>query len=197
MRRKLAFAAIALCIAFHVSAADAPATKLPLGTRRPKLDFRLLDGSRPPSWPRMRGQVVVLDFWATWCAPCVASIPHLDALKQELAGERVLFYSITYEPKAKAVAFLEKHPMTTTVGLDQELATFKSLIAWGIPMTYVFDREGKVVAVVNPTRLTAAMIRNVLTGRPIEVEQHPGWRDPVGAAKYFYDQLIEDRKKYE
>jgi thiol-disulfide isomerase/thioredoxin len=184
-----------LVLSGFASAAE-PARKLPIGTSRPKLDFHLLDGSKNPSWRSLRGNVVVIDFWASWCAPCVAAIPHLDALKKELANEPVRFYSITYEPKAKAVAFLAKHPMTTNTGLDRDLATFQSFIAWGIPMAYVLDKRGNVAAVVYPDRLTAADVRAVLAGKTAVVEQHPGWNNPVGAAKYFREQLAEDRKRY-
>jgi len=140
--------------------------------------------------------VVVVDFWASWCAPCVGAIPKLDALRSELSNEPVRFFSVSYEPKEKVKAFLEKHPMATTVGLDRDLATFTSYIAWGIPMTYVVDGNGKVAAVVNPGHLTAADVRAVLAGKAPAIDQHPGWSDPAGAAKYFREQLEEDLKKW-
>lgn len=194
--RRLLLVAVSFLTALSIAGEPTPRQKLPVGTARPKLDFRLLDGSKWPGWDAMRGRVVVVDFWASWCSPCVAAIPHLDALKKELAGQPVTFYAITYEPRNKARAFLEKHPMTTLVGLDNDLATFQSTIAWGIPMTIVFDREGRVAAVVNPLHLTAAQLREVLAGRIPEVKPHPGWNDPAGAAEYFRAQLEEDRKKY-
>jgi thiol-disulfide isomerase/thioredoxin len=193
MRRLLL--GLTLLVPLCAFADDTPHT-LPLRAAAPPLDVRLLDGSRAPSWRGMRGNVVVIDFWATWCAPCVAAIPHLDALKNELAGEPVRFFSVTYEPRGKAKAFLEKHPMTTTVGIDDDLKTFTSWIAWGIPMAYVIDRDGKVAAVVSPSKLTAADIRAILAGRPADVEPHPGWKDPAGAAKYFREQMIKDRAEY-
>ncbi|HJQ36249.1 MAG TPA: TlpA disulfide reductase family protein [Thermoanaerobaculia bacterium] len=192
--RRLCFG-LTLFFSLCALADDAPRT-LPLRTAAPKLDVRLLDGSRAPSWRGMRGHVIVIDFWATWCAPCVAAIPHLDALKNELAGEPVRFYSVTYEPRGKAKAFLEKHPMTTTVGIDDDLKTFTSWMAWGIPMAYVIGRDGKIAAVASPSKLTAAHIRAILAGKPAGVEPHPGWKDPAGAAKYFREQLIKDRAEY-
>ncbi len=188
---------LVLTLLFSLSAFAGDATRtLPLRTTAPRLDMRLLDGSRAPNWRSLRGNVVIVDFWATWCAPCVAAIPHLDALKNELAGEPVRFFSVTYEPRGKAKAFLEKHPMTTTVAIDDDLKTFTSWIAWGIPMTVVIDREGKVAAVVSPSKLTAAHIRAILAGQPVDVEPHPGWKDPAGAANYFREQMIKDRAEY-
>jgi thiol-disulfide isomerase/thioredoxin len=193
MRYAAAMIAFTLAMSGAIRGAE-PLRKLPIGTNRPRFDFRLLDDSNAPSWRSLRGQVVVVDFWASWCAPCVAAIPHLDALKKELAEEPVRFCSITYEPKAKAVAFLAKHPMTTTVGLDHDLGTFQSFIAWGIPMAYVLDKHGNVAAVVYPAKLTAEDIRVVLAGKIPAIEQHQGWNDPAGALKYFREQLAEDRK---
>lgn len=178
-----------------LSAQEAP-RKLPLRSDAPPLQLHLLNGSPAPSWSALRGKVVVLDFWASWCGPCVGAIPHMDELRKELAKEPVAFYSITYEPKAKATAFLEKHPMTTTIALDDDLKTFTSFIAWGIPMVYVIDRGGKIAAVVHPTHLTAADIRAVIAGNAPTLDPHPGWNDPAGAAKYFREQLEADRTKF-
>ena len=177
-------------------AATGPAKRLPIGAVRPVLAFHMLDGSRAPSWDDLRGKVVVIDFWATWCAPCVAAIPHMNALRQELAADPVRIFSVTYEPKAKVREFLTAHPIATEVGIDDDLATFQSFIAWGIPISYVLDRDGHVAAAVSPRNLTVEVVRSVEAGKPPQVEMHTGWDDPAGAAKYFRAQLEEDRKKY-
>lgn len=195
MRRLILFVFLC-CFASVAVAEDGVIRTLPVGTIAPKLNLKLLDGSSAPAWSSLRGKVIVVDFWASWCAPCVQAIPHLDDLKKELANEPVQFFSITYEPRAKVIAFLAKHPMSTTVGVDNDLATFESFIAWGIPMTYLVGPDGRIAAIVSPGKLTGANIRDVLAGKKPNVEQHPGWPDPAGAAKYFREQLTEDRKNF-
>ena len=61
-------------------------------------------------------------------------------------------------------------------------------------MVYILDAEGRVAAVVHPSKLTADVIRSVLAGKVPDVEQHPGWKDPAGAAKYFREQLEIQRR---
>ncbi len=46
----------------------------------------------------LKGKVVFLEYWATWCGPCVASIPHMNRLEEALKGEPVVFLSVTDEP---------------------------------------------------------------------------------------------------
>jgi thiol-disulfide isomerase/thioredoxin len=175
---------------------EVPEKRLPVGALRPALDLRFIDGSAGPSWTDLRGKVIVLDFWATWCKPCIASIPHLNSLKKELADQPVRLLSVTYEPRGKVSEFLKAHPIETEVLIDNDLSTFKSFIAWGIPITYVFDREGRLVASVSPKDLTAEIVRTVVAGGTPEYKAHGGWDDPASAAKYFREQLEVDRKKY-
>ena len=59
-------------------------------------------------WTDFHGQVVVLDFWATWCSPCIESVPHLNALVIEFEDKPVKFVSITYEPESLVKAFLQE-----------------------------------------------------------------------------------------
>ena len=162
---------------------------LKIGDERPELNFALLDGRKGPTWHDLEGQVVVIDFWATWCAPCVASFPRLNALQAKFRGQPIRFYSITYEPAAKVSALLRDHPLRTTVGIDNDLATFKAFRAWGVPSVYIFDREGTVVSAIQAEDLTEAVVRDVLAGRIPQVKQNKGWDDPKGAEEYFRSTL--------
>ena len=88
-----------------------------IGTERPELSLHLMSGGPDPTWQTLEGQVVVMDFWATWCAPCIDSIPHLNELRTKFEKEKVTFFSITYEPAPHVREFLKEHPMATEVAI--------------------------------------------------------------------------------
>ena len=71
-------------------------------------------------WDDLKGNVVVLEFWATWCGPCIAAIPHLNALTEEFKGKPVRFISVTDEDETKVRKFLEKRTMSSWIGLDTD-----------------------------------------------------------------------------
>lgn len=92
-----------------------------------------------------RGKVVLLNFWATWCPPCVKEIPSLGRLQERLADEPfvVLSVDIGEEPEAVA-AFLQKIPAQFPVLLDQAGDTVQSWNIRAFPTTFLLDKTGKI-----------------------------------------------------
>jgi uncharacterized protein (TIGR03435 family) len=119
-----------------------------------------LDSLRP-----LRGNVVVLEFWATWCPPCVESIPHLNRLAVKLKDMPVRFISITDEPLAHVRKFLVDQPMAGWIGIDEDGSAFKTYGARGRPMTVVIGPDGLIAAVTFPDELTDKALLDVLAGR--------------------------------
>ena len=174
----------ALSMVASTALAGEPYTLLKPGDQPPALRFKTLDG-QSLTWADLKGQAVVLDFWATWCPPCIKAIPHLNAWVDEFAGKPVRFVSITYEKEEVVRPFLAKHPLRTMVGLDEGCGLFRSFKAWGIPMVVLVGADGKVKAVVHAEDLSTALVRQVLEGETPKVTQARPYKDPKGAEEYF------------
>jgi thiol-disulfide isomerase/thioredoxin len=123
---------------------------LPLHAKRaPGLDLKDLNG-HTQKLAGLRGQVVVLNFWATWCAPCQEELPRLSQLAQSYAGKNVHFVAVSIdEPKdrAKIQPTLQKE----NVSLDSWVgATTDTMAAFGmgdiVPGTVIVDEQGEIIA---------------------------------------------------
>jgi uncharacterized protein (TIGR03435 family) len=123
------------------------------------------------AWPALKGKVVVLEFWATWCGPCVAAIPHLNDLADQFKDEPVQFIAITDEDEHIITPFLKRRPIHAWVGLDAGKSTFKSYGITGIPHTVMVDKKGKIVAITHPTSLTEKILKDALAGRKLALAQ--------------------------
>jgi thiol-disulfide isomerase/thioredoxin len=91
----------------------------------------------------LEGRPFVLNFWATWCGPCVSEMPSLQQLERELAGEVLVLYVSKEEAQTQA-RFLEARGWDA-LALVSEGGEFGSLTPKGIPQTLIVDAEGRVV----------------------------------------------------
>jgi thiol-disulfide isomerase/thioredoxin len=171
---------------------EIPPYALKRGDDAPPLKFEFILQGPPPSdvnWHSLQGKVVILDFWGTWCAPCVAGIPHLNELASHYGTGRVQFIAVGHENPRKVAWFLKTHPITAWIALDTALSVYKDYTAFGIPYSVVVDQNGKVAAVLNPKDLTEVVIDAVAAGR---VPTYPAltaaaYWEPETAAKYFLE----------
>ena len=114
---------------------------------RQKINFTLTDLSGK-SWTLqdLRGKVVLVNFWATWCPPCRKEMPDLETLYQRFAPQGFVVLAISDEDSAKVKHFLDGRGITYTILLDPGRKVTDAFQVDGIPKSFVYDREGKLVA---------------------------------------------------
>ena len=161
-----------LCTLFAVAAGE---TKGPsLGEKPPQLGLEKVlqaPGDVQPNWKVLKGKVVVLEFWATWCGPCIAAVPHLNELADQFKDKPVQFIAITDEDEKVIGPFLKKKPIHAWVGLDTDRSMFKAYGITGIPHTVVVDLKGNIAAITYPTTLTKNHLNDLLAGKKLTLAQ--------------------------
>lgn len=140
--------------------------------RAPAVKIQDLDG-RPFSLDSLKGKVVVLDFWASWCVPCRTSFPFLDTLQARYGAQGLAAVGLTLEEDGDAVrAFLDQVPVRFPIVRDPTGRAGEAFRVVAMPTTFLLDREGRVAArFEGGDRRTHAGIEAavpiLLSGRPL------------------------------
>jgi cytochrome c biogenesis protein CcmG, thiol:disulfide interchange protein DsbE len=129
--------------AFLVFAAGCDRGSHPRQTGRPAPDFTVTDGSRSLRLADYRGKIVILNFWQTSCLPCIAELPSLTAMQQQLPQVQVLAVSVDEDPQAYR-DYLTEHKISllTIVDTAHRSADLYGTYRW--PETYVIDQHGTI-----------------------------------------------------
>lgn len=142
------------------------ALKLLLAPGKPAPDFTCADAdSNFVSLKDLKGKLVYIDFWATWCGPCQQEAPHYQKLQKEYKGKEITFVSISIdEDKGSWLKFLEKEKpecisLIANKGWNADVA--KAYQIQGIPTFVLIDRDGKIITCSAP-RPSSSEIRKTL-----------------------------------
>jgi len=109
----------------------------------------------------------VLEFWATWCAPCIASLPHFNQLVESLDPARFQFISVDDEDPKVVQAFLARKRIAGWVGVDTSGSVFARYGVKSRPTTIVVDTRGRIVAATEADNLKAADLEAVASGTSV------------------------------
>jgi peroxiredoxin len=131
------------------------------GDRAP--DFTITaDNGRTVSRSEFGGKLLVLNFWATWCPPCIQEMPSLDQFQKAFAGSGVVVLGVSVDRSAQAYrAFVEKTKVAFLTARDPEARISAEYGTFKYPETYIIDRAGKVVQkIIGPTNWTDPTMMN-------------------------------------
>ena len=132
---------IALCSAAGCALAAAP------GEPAPAFALSTADG-RTIALDELRGRVVYLDFWASWCGPCRRSFPWMNEIEQRYAAKGLTVVAINVDTKREdAERFLHQYPAKFAVVYDASGTTPRAYDVKAMPSSYLIDRNGKIARV--------------------------------------------------
>lgn len=134
------------------------------GFAAPEIDLELLDGSRV-RLSDLRGQVVVLNLWASWCPPCRAEMPALQALHEQRSADGVVVLAVNstvQDTEQAARDFAREYGLTFPIGLDRDGQATRLYQVRALPSTFFIDRQGIIRRVVVGGPLDASVLETTV-----------------------------------
>jgi peroxiredoxin len=136
------FLALTLLLAGCGSAGAGVSEGITEGHRAPDFQLEALDGSQV-SLGDYRGQVVVINFWATWCEPCRAEFPDLEAVYQGRRDDGFVVLGVnSHETRGAIAPFVTAMGVSFTILIDENARVEKTYRPVGLPMSVLVDQEG-------------------------------------------------------
>jgi uncharacterized protein (TIGR03435 family) len=160
----------AICLMLIQANAQRPSPKT--GDDAPALNLNKIlqpNANSAVSSNDLKGNVVVLEFWATWCGPCIPALNHFNELSEKFKGRPVRFIAITDEDESKIAQFVKTQPIRTWIGFDQTRAAFDAYQVIGLPHTVVVDTNGRIAAITKPENVTETVLNDLLAGKSVSL----------------------------
>jgi peroxiredoxin len=141
-----AVAAVAAVVFLVLLVAEPAPDPIRPGQPAPGFELPLLDGTQI-SLASLRGRVVLLNFWATWCKPCEAEMPAMQRLHTALAGSDFALLAVSTDAGRDEVArFQQKMGLTFPIALDPSKHVSNEYQSYRFPESYLIDREGRILS---------------------------------------------------
>lgn len=175
---------ISLTLALIIWATFSFSQKQLLNKTYPRLEFPTLLQSplKDATAQNFDNKVVVLEYWATWCSPCLANVPHINEVINHYKNDTsVVFISITDQKKDLISKFLAKRNLKGWVACDAQRGMHKAYGVSGIPHTFVINQLGVVVYDGRPEQLDTTMLNQIKKGTYVQKSEAP----TVNKAKLF------------
>ncbi|HEY2748927.1 MAG TPA: redoxin domain-containing protein [Polyangia bacterium] len=137
-----------------------------LGHEAPDFLPAVQSGGKLGKLSSMRGKVVVIDFFATWCGPCVESMPHVEAMHKKLAAQGLVVFGVSNESRDIVARAADRFHVTYPLASDDGEGVSSSYQVFALPTMVVIDRKGVVKEVaISDTEAVDAAVATALKGK--------------------------------
>ncbi|MGD2081104.1 MAG: TlpA disulfide reductase family protein [Nitrospirota bacterium] len=155
-----------------------------VGSRAPEFALRDMHG-KYVSLTALRGKVVVLNFWATWCPPCRKELPGLEGLRREYAGRGLAVVAVSTDSTERGIRkFLAETPLSLRVVHDRDGRISQLYGVFSLPTTFVIDRRGIVIShIIGERDWGSSRMRSQIETLLERSSRRPG----PGATPVFFD----------
>jgi thiol-disulfide isomerase/thioredoxin len=197
MNKKLLF--FVFCI-LHITGIAQVNEKIGQKTPTPTVTDYILNTPKNKS---LEGKYLVIEFWATWCAPCLAAVPHMNTLQEKFKKNKdVMFLSMTYETPVKAQHTTKRIDFKTVVVSDQTKKTHQQLGIEQdgmmlIPQTVVIHPNATILWIGAPESLTEAILEQLLLGKSMEEKPFTPTPEALAEQKTFMEEMERSNAWFE
>jgi len=162
--KKAALFILVLMLSIYASA------QVKLGQDIPNIKFTTIlnANEKTATLTDLKGKVIWLEFWATWCGPCVAAMPHLQQLQKQF-GNKLQVITISTEKEKRIGEFIINKPSNLWFAVDTADALRAFFPYHTIPHAVLIDGNGKLVAITSPENIKAGTISDIIAGKIIHL----------------------------
>jgi peroxiredoxin len=145
IQQTLSVLVLTTCLVVGLALAPPSVLALEEGDRAPAFKLPALEGGGEVSLAQYKGKVIWLDFWASWCPPCLTSLPELERLRKEMPASKFQIVAINLDEKPKkALKFLAKHPVGYPSASDPDGKLPETFGLETMPTSYLIDENGVI-----------------------------------------------------
>lgn len=171
--RKYILTLIALLLSTNFLLAAQELNSSEIGQRAPELTLEKVlnkPDKIEATLKALNGKIVILEFWATWCKPCIPAMEHLSTL-QEKFSNHLQVIAISSEDEERLRKYLKKRPTNAWIGIDSDHSMSKFYGARIIPHSVVINKEGIITAITFPSEITEGKIEKLLSGESVSFKE--------------------------